>query len=126
MASNASRGAAKKLKTKKWLINRGWAVADAEIVRTIYLGRARKVTQKYDQWGADLFAMCATVASMHVQCKSGAAARGGTFPAARREFAKYPHPPGVRKVVIAWPPQARIPRIVEVFADGRFDEVQAV
>ena len=122
MASNASRGAAAKLRSKKWLINRGYVVCDAEILRTIFLPGGRKVYSKRDQWGADIFAMNAEV-NVHVQVKSGACAAGGTFPEARREFAKYPHPAGTRKIILAWGLKARHPRLVEVFADGTYREV---
>lgn len=120
MASNASRGAAAKLKTKKWLTNRGYCVADMEIVRWIFTPRGR-IAQKYDQWGADLIAMGHDTTVL-VQVKSGESAKGGTFPAAAREFAKYPHPTNVRKVVIGWPPRVRAPRLVECMKDGSFQE----
>lgn len=125
VASNASRGAAAKLKTKKWLVNRGYVVADMEVVRTIFISPTKRFAQKFDQFGADLLAMGHDTTVL-VQVKSGESARGGTFPAARREFEKFPHPSLVRKIVIAWPPSARVPRLVEVFADKSFTEVQAI
>lgn len=125
MASNASRGAAAKNRTKKWLINRGYSVAEMEMVRTIWAGPHKKFAVKYDQWGADLIAMGHDTTVL-VQVKSGEAAKGGTFPAARREFARYPHPSNVKKIILAWPKLARVPRLVEVFADGSFSEGQAV
>lgn len=126
MASNASKGAAAKGRSKRWLEKRGYVVWDMEIVRTVYRDGRPAFTVKKDQQGADLGAMCASVPNLLVQCKAGKQAIGGTFPAARREFAKHPHPVGVRKVVMAWAPGARLPRIIEVFADGSFCEVQAV
>lgn len=125
MASNASRGAAQKRRAKIWLMNRGYVVADMEIMRRIYISPAKQFYQKNDQWGADLIAVSAD-AIVLAQVKSGEAAKGGTFPDARREFAKYPHPPMLRKIVIGWPPKVRVPRLVEVFPDGSFEEVQAV
>lgn len=125
MASNASRGAQAKLKTKRWLVNRGYVVADMEVVRTIFISPSKRFAQKFDQWGADLIAMGHDTTVL-VQVKSGESASGGTFPSARREFEKFPHPSQVRKIVIGWPVRARVPRIVEVFPDHSFTEVQAV
>lgn len=126
MASNASRGAAAKSKTKKWLLNRGYVVWDMEIVRTVWLPGGRKVFAKSDQLGADVGAMRSEIALLLVQVKYGDTAKGGTFPEARREFAKYPHPHGVRKVIMGWVPGARLPRIIECFGNGTFVEVQSV
>lgn len=124
MASNASRGAAAKLKTKKWLINRGYQVAELEVIRWVFTPRGR-LPIKYDQFGSDLLAM-GHGAVVFVQVKSGLSAKGGTFPAARREFEKFVFPPCARMLIIGWPPLARVPRLVEVFSDRTFQEVQAV
>ena len=111
MASNASRGAAAKGRAKKWLIAQGFQVADLERVHWIFTPRGRLPTKR-DQFGSDLLAMNG-ITIIFVQVKSGKSAIGGTFPAARRAFAEFTFPPGVRRWVLAWPPRARAPRIVD-------------
>lgn len=120
MASNASRGAAAKGRTKRWLEAEGYQVADLEIVRYVFTPRGR-MPIKRDQFGSDLLAVSLQHV-MFVQVKSGAAAAGGTFPAARREFGKSTFPESARTVIIAWPPRARVPRIMECFNDESYVE----
>lgn len=130
MASNVSRGAAAKSRTKKWLIARGYQVGNMEEIYWIYNPKDRRmIPRKKDQFGSDLIALCPRRGVMFVQCKSGESTRGGTFPAARREFAKYAFPETglIRRVIIAWPPRAREPRVMLVSgaqADN-FVEVEA-
>lgn len=123
MASSVSRGAAAKGKTKKWLEARGYQVADLEIVRYIYTPRGR-MPIKRDQFASDLLAV-GRGQIVFVQVKSGAQCKGGTFPAARREFGKFTFPDTARTIIIAWPPLARVPRLVECFTDETFVEVEA-
>lgn len=125
MASNASRGAAAKNKTRKWLTDRGYTVGDLEITRNIWKGGRLAFSIKKDQWASDLLAVGHDVV-LFVQVKSGISAKGGTFPAARREFATFRFPSHTRQIIVAWVPQARLPRIIECFADGSFVEVQSV
>lgn len=110
MASNASRGARAKSRTKAWLIAQGYQVADLEQVYWIFTPAGR-VPRKRDQFASDLLAVNGAHV-VFVQVKSGESARGGTFPAARREFAKFVFPPASRQFVIAWPTRARVPRLV--------------
>lgn len=114
MASNASRGAAAKSKTKKWLEARGYQVAYLEVVRFIWRPVGPPLPVKRDQFGSDLLAMNAEQI-IFVQVKSGQSAEGGTFPQARREFAKHIYPSHVRRVIVAWPFRARQPRVMEVW-----------
>jgi hypothetical protein len=116
VASNASRGAAAKGRTKAWLLERGYQVADLEVVRWMF-GPGGRVPVKRDQFGSDLLAMSATEI-VFVQVKSGATAAGGTFPEARRAFAAVQFPIGVRRLIIAWPPRARAPRIIELLGSS--------
>jgi len=111
MASNAQRGAYYKARTKKWLIARGWQVADMEIVRWIYQPGRPPIPIKRDQFASDLVTMKGSRIAF-VQVKGGKAAIGGTFPAARREFAKFVWPEHVERWIIAWAPRSRAPRIV--------------
>ena len=121
MASNASRGAAAKARTKKWLIAQGYQVADLERVHWIFTSKGRLPTKR-DQFASDLLAVSAledvapvgpTASIWFVQVKSGKSAIGGTFPDARRKFAEFSFPPSAAQVVIAWAPRARHPRIVD-------------
>ena len=125
MASNVSRGADAKGKTKAWLMARGYLVWDMEIVRTVWKNGRPAFSVKKDQCASDLGAMGHDVV-LFVQVKSGDSARGGTFPGARREFATFTFPKHTRQIIVGWPPLARVPRIVEVFRDGSYQEVQAV
>lgn len=125
MASNASRGAAAKGKTKKWLEARGYVVGNLEQSRWIYKGGRPAFAVKQDQFASDLLAV-GHESILFVQVKSGASAMGGTFPAARREFATFRFPASCRMVIIAWPPLARVPRVVEVFNEGGYREIQAI
>lgn len=111
MRSNAARGAYYKGRTRKWLTTLGWQVADMEIVRWIHRPGGRPIPVKRDQFGSDLLAMSGA-RLIFVQVKGGEAARGGTFPAARRAFAEFKFPPLVECIVVAWSPRARAPRIV--------------
>lgn len=122
MATNVSRGAAAKGRTKKYLLAQGWQVADLEVVRWIF-GKGGRIPVKRDQFGSDLLAVNAEQVAF-VQVKSGVTATGGTFPDARREFAKYFFPPGVLRLIIAWPPKARHPRIIEVLDGGDYIELE--
>jgi hypothetical protein len=125
MASNASRGAAAKAKTKRWLEARGYTVGDLEIVRWVWKFGKPAFAIKKDQWASDLLAIGHNTV-LFVQVKSGASASGGTFPAARREFATFTFPDCTRQIIVGWPPLARTPRVVEVFREGGYTEVVAV
>ena len=112
MSSNAQRGARAKSRTKKYLEGLGYQVGGLEMVRWIVRPGRTPVPIKHDQFASDLLAVNRD-GVLFVQVKSGAAAIGGTFPDARRKFTAFPCPLGARQVVIAWPPRARQPRIVD-------------
>lgn len=111
MSSNAQRGARAKGRTKAYLEARGYQVADLEIVRWIFAGGARRLPVKRDQFGSDLLAVSSKEV-IFVQVKSGASAATGMFPEAQREFRKYRFPPNVRRLIVAWVPRAREPRLI--------------
>src|SRR6185436_8702979 len=64
--SNVARGAYYKGRTRKWLIEMGWQVADLEVIRYVGAG----IPVKRDQFGADLLAVSAK-RLLFVQVKSG-------------------------------------------------------
>ena len=116
--SNAAKGSYYKLRTKKWLIARGFQVASLEVVRWIYGRwpngrRGRLMPVKFDQFGSDLLAVNAD-RIVFVQVKGGEAARTGFFPESRRTFETFTFPPGSRQVVIAWAPRASKPRVIDM------------
>lgn len=123
MASNASRGQRAKERSKKWLERRGYTVGYLERVRFIFRG-GRPIPRKQDQFASDLLALGHDTV-LFVQVKSGDSARGGTFPAARRAFGAFRFPAACRLLIMAWPPGARVPRLVEVEHNGEFGEYQA-
>lgn len=107
--SNVARGARAKARTKVWLTKQGFHVADLEVVRWVWTPRGR-LPIKRDQFASDLLAVDETRV-VFVQVKSGASAKGGTFPRARREFATYTFPAWVDRWIVAWAPGARRPRV---------------
>lgn len=114
-------GAAAKGKTKKFLERHGYIVADFELIRMNRTPFGMFPTKR-DQWGADLIAADAERILL-VQVKSGASARIGTFPDARRKFADYQLPAVVKKVVIAWTPGGRTPRLIDGVTGEELDTV---
>ena len=110
--SNASRGAYYKGRTRKWLEDLGYQVADLEVVRWVTSpGGTIRFPVKRDQFGSDLLAMN-KVESVYVQVKSGKVS--GNFPAARRKFDEFQWPPNTRRWVVAWAPRSRQPRVIEM------------
>lgn len=111
MASNASRGAAAKSKTKKWLEAQGFQVADLEIVRWLHTPRGR-IPVKRDQFGSDLLAISADLV-VFVQVKYGKQVGPQTeFPDAARAFGLFTFPRWSQQWVVGWPVRARQPRVV--------------
>lgn len=112
MPSNSQKGAYYKGRAKKWLEARGYQVADLEKVYWI----RGQIPVKRDQFGADLLAVSPERIAF-VQVKGGRQAAGaGQFPEARREFDRYRFPAGpiVRKLVLAFAPGSREPRVLEM------------
>lgn len=125
MASNVSRGADAKGRTKRWLERRGYQVADLEVVRWVWRGGKPAFAVKKDQFGSDLLAVGHGVV-VFVQVKSGKQCIGaGSFPAARRALMAFEHAPGVRKLIVAWAPGATMPRLIKCFSDESWCEVPA-
>ena len=116
MASNAQRGARAKGRTRKFLEGLGYQVGSLEVVHWIFRNGER-FPVKHDQFASDLIAVNDRDV-VFVQVKGGKAAAGGNFPAARRAFAEFVFPPYAKRWVVAWPPRARQPRIVDCSADG--------
>ena len=116
-ASNVARWARAKARTKIWLTKQGFQVADLEVVRWVWTPRGR-LPIKRDQFASDLLAVDAHRV-VFVQAKSGVSAKGGTFPQARRAFATYTFPSCVERWIVAWPPRARVPRVIECLTISR-------
>jgi hypothetical protein len=112
MATAVSRGSYYKLRSRKFLEARGFAVASAHITGWQKTGDGRFVPFTRDIFGADLLAM-APGAFWLVQVKGGASWRDH-LAAARRRFSQYPVVAGAVQVVLGWPPQAREPDILVV------------
>jgi hypothetical protein len=114
VASNVSRGAYYKGRTKKWLLARGWQVADLEVVHFVYPPGRKPFAVKRDQFGSDLLAVSRR-RIVFVQVKGGLQAVGErAFAEAAREFNTFAFPPFVRLWIAAWAPGARFPRIIVV------------
>lgn len=111
--SNVAKGAYYKGRTKKWLESKGWQVGDLEVVR--WVGRSASsqgFPVKRDQFGSDLIAV-SRLGILFVQVKGGKTATGN-FPAARREFEAFTWPThgNVNRILVAWTPRARAPRVL--------------
>ena len=78
MTSSAQKGAYYKSRTRVWLRDRGYDVAEFEVVRTLWTPKGR-LPVKRDQWGADSVAKNAE-RLVFIQVKGGASARTGYFP----------------------------------------------
>lgn len=125
MLSNAQRGAYYKTRSRKWLQSHGYQVADLEVVKWLHPPGRSPIPVKRDQFGSDLIAVSGSEI-VFVQVKGGESARGGTFPAARREFAKFTFPPFSQQWVLAWAPRAREPRIVKCGQEMTHGKVETV
>lgn len=119
--SASAKGNYYKLRTKKWLEAKGYAVAFME--RLMWLPPKqpgdRMIPVKRDQFGSDLLAMNAEEV-IFVQVKFGATRPGaGNIAAARKEFLKYRFPPFTQRWIVLWEPRAREPDIVDCTDDAR-------
>ena len=110
MPSNASRGAYWKARSKKWLLEQGFLVADMEIQRTVW-GGGLMIPTKKDQWGADLMYSDGVV-FVHVQVKGGLKPTSTLLKAAQRGFDAFRFPTHSRRELHVWRPRARVPEIV--------------
>ena len=113
MASNASRGAAAKARSKRWLAAQGFTVFDMEIQRVVFTQNGM-IPCKRDQLSADIAFMTDDIV-VFVQVKSGAKPTTTLVKDARRGFEKYRFPRHSRQEVHIWRPRARQP---EVFVIG--------
>lgn len=119
-ASASSRGNYYKLRTKRWLEAKGYAVAFMERMLWIPAKRPgdRMIPVKHDQFGSDLLAMCDREL-VFVQVKFGSTRRGaGHLAAGRREFLRYPFPADTRQWIVVWALRAREPEIVDCSKGG--------
>lgn len=116
----AAAGAYYKRRTKKWLEDRGFAVAYMERVQLIPGKDGRPtIPVKRDQFGADLLAMKRdTMALVQVKFQRTESSTA----AARRTFDQFPIPPFVQTWIVVWAPRQRAPEIQSyVFSRGATD-----
>lgn len=117
MAKSASaKGNYYKLRTKKWLEAKGYAVAFMERIMWIPPKEpgGRLIPIKRDQFGADLLAVSKTEL-IFVQVKlKGPTNTSGLRASAIAEFAKHIIPAFAQQWVVIWEPKAREPEIHEV------------
>lgn len=109
MASNASRGARWKARSKRYLQQQGYEVGDMEILRVVYTPNGM-VPTKRDQWASDLIAQRADEdAVLFVQVKGGAKVNTAE---AKRKFGEHVFARCTRRVIHIWRPMARTPEII--------------
>jgi hypothetical protein len=107
--SAVSRGNYYKLRTKRWLEQKGYQVAFLERVLWI-----RKVPVKHDQFASDLLAMNED-SLIFVQVKLNRA----NVARAREEFRRHVFAPGAQRWIVVWEPRAREPDILDCTEDGQ-------
>jgi len=109
--SNSAKGNYYKLRTKKWLEAKGYAVAFMERVMWIPPKEpgGRMIPVKKDQFGADLLAVTATEI-VFVQVKLNR----NNIAAGRHEFAKFTFPTTTQQWIVIWEPRQREPEIIEM------------
>lgn len=114
MVSNSQKGQYYKARTKKWLEERGYVVAQLERMHMLRPGKgnAPPLYVKQDQLGADLLAVDAN-GTLFVQVKMGGAkARlGHEMTKAKQVFEAFPVPPCAEQMIVVWDPGAREPSV---------------
>lgn len=116
----AKRGAYYKARTVRWLASCGWTVGTLEDVKIIRRPNMPSFAVKRDQFGADLLAVN-SARVVFVQVKLGR----NNLSAARREFRKYPCPPGASQWIAVWEPGGHAPQIIEMPHDPEVSDVVA-
>ena len=111
MASNSSRGAYYKTRSKDWLLKRGYPVADMEIVRTNHTPNGVFSTKK-DQWGSDLVYMDA-LDVVFVQTKGGGKPTATLIKDAEEAFGEVKWATHSRRELHIWRPRKRAPEVIE-------------
>lgn len=110
MASNVSRGAAAKARSKKLLLKCGYTVWDMEINRIVYTPNG-PVPTKRDQLGADLGAM-GDEGVFFVQVKSGGKPTSTLLAEAQKAFDQHRFTNDVRCYLHVWRFGARVPEVL--------------
>ena len=110
MASNASRGAYYKARSKKWIQKQGFQVADMEVLRTVWTPHG-PVCTKRDTFGSDLMYMTKAVV-VFVQVKGGMKPLSTLVKDAARTFGRYAFAEHCRQELHVWRPRAKQPEVV--------------
>ena len=110
MASNATRGAYYKARSKRWLQKEGFQVADMELVRTVFTPYGQIYTKR-DQFSSDLMYLTKDIV-VFVQVKGGMKPLSTLVKDAARSFAKHEFPEHSRQELHVWRPRARKPEVV--------------
>lgn len=113
MTSNASRGAAWKARSKRWLERQGHVVFDMEKQYVVYAPNGM-VPVKRDQLGADVgYLDLKKNRVVFVQVKGGAKPTSTLLLAARRAFDEYEFPKKAARLELhVWRPMAREPEVI--------------
>lgn len=105
-SSNTAQGNRYKKKTKDWYLAHGYVTEYCERAQGIFTPRGI-IYKKSDLFGADGIAMNGKEivfwnSKSTIQAKKGVT---DMTKKGRDEFAKFPYPPGVRKVLVIWEPR---------------------
>lgn len=106
--SNSKKGSYYKLRTKKWLEEKGYQVGFLERIHWLFKAGQRSIPIKKDQFGSDLLAVNKEQV-IFVQVKLNRK----NIADARKEFSKYKFPDFADVWIVVWEPRAREPEIIE-------------
>lgn len=109
-ASNSSRGAHYKARSKKWAAKHGYPIADMELVRLVHT-REGVFPTKRDQWGSDLQYLDPD-GVVFLQVKGGGKSTTELTRQAQAAFDEHRFPASCRLELHIWRPRARVPEII--------------
>lgn len=101
--SNVSKGRYHSNRTKEFFVGQGYDVEPLEVKTRVYRGEGEFFFKTRDIWGCDLMAKSEDEI-LFIQVK----ANGGHVSKGVRELERTQWPPGVRVVVVHWPPRRRM------------------
>jgi len=105
-----NKGQYYKIKTKEYLVKKGYQVEYLEKLQRIYIPEKKQVLfTKKDIFGADLVAMNENEI-IFVNSKTGKS----NISTGIKEFMKFRYPKFVKRWLVVWTPKIREPEIVEV------------
>jgi len=113
MASNKQKGDYYRRKTKLMFEKRGFYVETTEKLQRCFIN-GKVLFLKKDICGSDLMAMDGK-SLLFIQVKASTKGLASKMKEAEKEFAKYPYPNFVSKVIVGWDLSEHRPQPIEIF-----------